>query len=454
MKLINWPFCLILIFTSLFFCSCNGGGAGNAPPVSDAGEDRVVTLNISSVILDGSDSNDAEGEELVYEWSLVSKPSLSSASLANQLSANPTLKFDVEGLYSISLTVSDGRNDSVADLVDVTVVAGVKNIILLIGDGMGFEQVKAAGLYAGGKAGTMVFEKFPFLGSASNLNASGGVVDSASAATSMATGIKVDNGVISVAIPGDGSSLQTILERFKELGGSTGLVTTSIISDATPAAFAAHEPSRSNHTEIISDFLIGTHPEVLMGGAPSIDPLTAETAGYTVVQNSSSLALLDKESGVELWGQFGETSLPYEFDGLGVFPHLSESAAAALAVLDNDPDGFFLMVEGGRIDHAGHINDIQRNVFETIEFANSVQVAKDWAAGRVDTLIIVTADHETGGLEVVANNGAGQFPGVNWTTTNHTAQRIPVYAWGVNAHFLEGEIDNTEIYNFMKGAVQ
>jgi hypothetical protein len=124
--------------------------------------------------------------------------------------------------------------------------------------------------------------------------------------------------------------------------------------------------------------------------------------------------------------------------------------ATALNILDNDPDGFFLMVEGGRIDDACHSNDLTRTIPEVNEFADAVQAAIDWAAGRNDTLIIVAADHETGGLTVTANNGAGALPGVTWDGTGHTATNVPVYAWGVNADLIDGVMDNTNMVDVVK----
>jgi hypothetical protein len=156
---------------------------------------------------------------------------------------------------------------------------------------------------------------------------------------------------------------------------------------------------------------------------------------------------LDTENITFVSGQFGNTHLPYEYDGLGSLPHLSEMTSKALEILDNDPDGFFLMVEGGRIDHAGHANDIVRNVFETVEFSNAVEKAIDWAQKRADTLILVTADHETGGLAVLQNNGQGNFPDISWSTTEHTEQNVPVYAWGENAELVNGVWDNTDLFN-------
>jgi alkaline phosphatase len=121
-------------------------------------------------------------------------------------------------------------------------------------------------------------------------------------------------------------------------------------------------------------------------------------------------------------------------------------AAKALDILDNDADGLFLMVEGGRIDHAGHSNDLVRNIYETIEFAYAAEVVLDWALDNPDTLIIVTADHETGGLSVLANNGQGNLPTVSWSTTSHTDENVPIYAWGVNSDLVSGIMDNTDIF--------
>jgi len=186
------------------------------------------------------------------------------------------------------------------------------------------------------------------------------------------------------------------------------------------------------------------------------------------VTDRASMQALDTETVTMVSGQFGSTHLPYEWDystgtdtGYDTLPHLSEMTASALAILDNDSDGFFLMVEGGRIDHAGHApNNIERNVYETVEFSNAVQVAIDWGQGRSDTLIIVTADHETGGLTVLQNNGQGNFPSVDWGSTGHTAANVPVYAWGVNAGLVSGVMDNTDLFGvattayYVKGYVR
>lgn len=445
-------FASLIILLPLVACGGGGGSDGNPniAPIADAGADIIVTLEGAPIPLDGSASTDPDGDQIEYEWQLITTPTGSSAFLQDSGSATPSIvALDLEGRYVVSLVVDDGLSTSTVDTMTITVVSHVQNIILMIGDGMGFEQVRAAGYYQNGAEGLLSFEHFPFQGHVTTLNAGGGVTDSAAAATAMATGVKVDNGVISQQIPGDHSELETVLEIATRRAASTALVTTTTISHATPAAFASHEPIRNNFEEIIADYLNASQPSILFGGAQFIDPTTAEAAGYTVVEDYDGLSSLNTDSESMVWGQFGETQMPYEWDGVGNLPHLSDSVLAALDILDNDPEGFFMLVEGGRIDHAGHANDIQRNIFETVGLANAVQVVFDWVAGRTDTLVIVTADHETGGLEVLANNGQGVFPDVSWATTEHTAQIVPVYAWGVNAYLLNGVIDNTDIHTVM-----
>ena len=336
-----------------------------------------------------------------------------------------------------------------------TAQAEPKHVIFLIGDGMGFEQVKAAGMYANGQAGTLSFELFPYNGQLTTYAADAAVPDSAAAGTAMATGVKVNYGVISMAYPGDGSELETLLEYYKARGKSTGLVTTSRWFDATPAAFGAHESSRYNYEGIANDYWHQTRPNVVLGGYYNEGVAAASaSAGYTVVTDRAAMQALDTETESMVFGQFGNDNLPYEYDGLGSLPHLSEMTTTALSILDNEPNGFFLMVEGGRIDHACHSNDIQRAVPETVEFDNTVQGAIDWAAGRTDTLILVCADHETGGLTVLANNGAGVLPTVTWGTGTHTGANVPVYAWRVNAEMISGVMDNTGMFGVVTGRLQ
>ena len=224
-----------------------------------------------------------------------------------------------------------------ASLAALLICAGAvqakpKNVIFFIGDGMGPEQVEAAAIYAFGAPGTLSFESLPYQGELTTYSANSSITDSAAAGTALATGIKVNNGVISMAYPGDGSELETLLEYYKSLGKSTGLVSTSYLTDATPAAFGAHEPTRSNTSQIAVDYLNQTEPNVLFGGGGSgMTPAAAQAAGYTVVTDRAGMLALDTEAVTKLSGQFGSGQMRYEYDGLESQPHLSEMTATAFS---------------------------------------------------------------------------------------------------------------------------
>lgn len=325
----------------------------------------------------------------------------------------------------------------------------IRNVIVCIGDGMGPGQVAAARCF---KGANLSFENFPFAAtSVSTLNAYGQVTDSAAAATAIATGHKVSNGTVSLAVPGSGGELQTVLEYFQQIGKRTGLVTTSYLTDATPACFAAHETSRYNSGGIASDYLHQTRPDVLLGGgATGLDRSVVEAAGYAVVSNAASLAELDVESSQPVCGLFGAGYLPYEYDGMGDLPRLCEMTSKALSLLSAGTNGFFLVVEGGLIDIACHGHDLEHCVYETLAFDATVEGVVSWAAGRDDTLVLVTADHETGGLIVMHDNGPRQLPDVVWSSGGHTGAPVSLYAWGVNADRAARVADNTQIAGVAK----
>jgi len=321
------------------------------------------------------------------------------------------------------------------------------NVILFIGDGMGLEQIKAGRYFAGTN---LIFETWTNRAEVKTYSANSLVTDSAAAGTAMATGHKANNGVISVALPGDASPYETVLEYAKRKSKRTGLVTTSYMTDATPAAFAAHENSRSMTSSIAADYLSQTRPNVLMGGGGSgLSDATAHAAGYTVVTSRLQMLALNTATQTMVSGQFGSGSMPYEYDGLGPLPHLSEMTTTALDLLARATNGFFLMAEGGLIDHACHETNIARCVREVVEFDNAVRLAVDWVSNRTDTLIIVTADHETGGLVVTNDAGPGVEPEVRWSTTGHTGTNVGLFAIGPGAGMVTGVMDNTDIYRII-----
>lgn len=283
-----------------------------------------------------------------------------------------------------------------------------KNVILLIGDGMGYAHVTAARLAQGKK---LHMDQIKTTGTMTTASANSIVTDSAAAGTAMATGFKTNNGMISVTP--DGKSLKTILEAAREKAKATGLVSTTRITHATPAVFAAHVPDRDDETTI-ADQMLKADVDVLLGGGKSYfvpesaggkrkdnRDLTAEakTRGYTVVSTKDELAAVN---GGKVLGLFNKSHLNYEVDrDLTKEPSLAEMTTKAISLLDKNK-GFFLMVEGGRIDHAAHANDPAGVYGDTLAFDTAVNVALDYAEKNKDTMVIVTADHETGGLIIGA----------------------------------------------------
>ena len=328
------------------------------------------------------------------------------------------------------------------------------------------------------------------------------VTDSAPASSAMATGEKTNNGVISqnsAAIQGkrDGENLTTILEMAEESGLSTGLITTTRITHATPAAFYAHVDNRDNESEI-ADQLLASGVEVILGGGlqyftgeNDTDPLgnygkrgderdllnEFESQGYALVYNGSSFQKVDSNTTDRLLGLFDSSHMQYDLERLSGEerdPSLAEMTSKAISILSRNPKGFFLMVEGGRIDHAGHERNISKNVADTLAFDEAVKVATDFASLNNETLVIVTADHECGGLVLQPENldvyEAGginplfasgttktQGPRYDFITemeeATHTAVDVPIMASGPGAEKVsKGVIDNTRIFEIMKEA--
>ncbi len=347
-------------------------------------------------------------------------------------------------------------------------------IILFIGDGMGEAQRTAARWASVGQNGLLAMDQLPFGGQAGTRSAGGEITDSAAAATALATGNKTDNGKIGI-LP-DGTVVKTILELAQERGMAVGLVTNVQLADATPAAFAAHVAHRSQMTEIARQML--THGiDVLLGGGEDEFLPTYETgcypepgerddghnliaeaiaAGYTYICDAVALTTLDTDRTTHLLGLFSDETMPRP-----TTPSLAEMTRVALDILSQDPDGFFLMVEGGQIDRACHGNDAAYAITDTLELDQAVAAAQAFAALYPDTLLIVTADHETGGMSVHldSNNapnqdGPFQMPDgtpfyVRWTTTGHTAVDVPVTAQGPWAEELTGRYENTHLFVIM-----
>jgi alkaline phosphatase len=303
-----------------------------------------------------------------------------------------------------------------------------KNIILMIGDGMGPAHIHITWLYATRQLGKgfMMTEVMDEGRTAYMVNdtADSTVTESAAAATQMATGVKVL--AKSIGIGPDGKILKTILEMAKEKGKATGLVTTSRITDATPAAFVAHVEHRSDEMKI-ADQMVKSDVNIFFGGGKDffISELEkgkrkdgrnllneAKQNGFMVVETVEEM---EKAQGEKILGLFNRGYMNFEIDRRGsTEPSLAEMTAKALGVLSKKEQGFFLMVEGGRIDHAAHYYDIGSVIYDTLAFDEAVKVAYDFQKANPDTLLIITADHETGGLVVLPYSlTSKEYEGIN-----------------------------------------
>jgi len=311
-----------------------------------------------------------------------------------------------------------------SNIVKQTPTTPFDNIILMIGDGMSWGQINATKKWLGTPA-TLTMEELTYLGDIETSSLNSPVTDSSAAATALATGNRTDNGMVGMLPNGD--LLLTILEVAERLGKATGLVTTSPITHGTPAAFSAHVPDRDNQYEIAQQQLVQGIEVLLGGGMRYYSSLleTAESLGYQIVQNRTAMNVGVNED--YLLGLFANEQMSYEYDrNTLIEPHISEMTNIALQILDRDTDGFFLMVEGALIDYASHSMNINRTIGETIAFDEAIRVVFEYAQQTARTLLVVTGDHETGGLWVNMSAPTLEY---HFSTTIHTATPVPVFVY-------------------------
>jgi len=332
-----------------------------------------------------------------------------------------------------------------------------KNIILLIGDGMGMGQI-SAGTYANNNKSNL--EKFPVVGIHKPHASNTLITDSAAGATAFACGEKTYNGAIGV--DRDSMPLKTILEEAEEKGYKTGLVATSTIVHATPASFIAHNKSRRNYEEIAEDFL-KTDIDFFAGGGKKffdrrekddrdlISELVAK--GYTVEN------YLKEPSEVKMLMETAEKFAYFTADGdpLSVYQgrdYLESLSLSGINFLNQKAqgDGFFMMIESSQIDWGGHANNSDWIIEEFKEFDTVIGKTLDWAEADGETLVIVTADHETGGYTVQIGSEMDSLI-TTFTSLKHTGDFIPVFAAGPGSEHFAGFYENYEIYHKMKKAL-
>ncbi len=355
----------------------------------------------------------------------------------------------------------------------------VHGIILFIGDGLGESHRLAAQWLAQGANTPLLMDSLPVRGYASTAAADREITDSGAGATALASGVQTRYAAVGVDV--DNVPVETILEQAQALGWSVGLVTDVRLADATPGAFAAHVPDRVMISEIARQMMT-KEIDVLLGGGeenfarageatctgqPGLrgDTSLIENAlrvGYTHICTPAQLAALDLAATDKLLGLFAPGDLPTE----GA-PSLAELTAAAIAILSRNPNGFFLMVEGGQIDTFAHANDSLGTVQATLALNAAVAQAQVYALGAPNTLIIVAADHETGGLQLnldgnqtgLHQEGPFTMPDgvpfyMDWQTASHTATPVLVTSGGPYSEWLAGLYPLTHIYDVMRAAMR
>ncbi len=319
-----------------------------------------------------------------------------------------------------------------------------KNIILLIGDGMGLSQVSSAIYYK--KDGKPNFDRFHTIGLSKTSSGSDLVTDSAAGATVFSAGVKTYNGAIAVDM--DTIPVPTIVEQLSKRGFSTGIVATSSIQHATPAAFYAHVKQRRMYEEI-TEFIPNSGVDIFIGGGLKYfndrkdkrDLLVQmRSAGYSVITDKLPSKI---KKGKELI-VLAENGMPKMSEGRGDF--LPDATKLALEKLSKNEEGFFLMVEGSQIDWGGHDNDADYLIEELLDFDKTIGVALDFAKENGETLVIVTADHETGGFTLATDDGDYNKIKPIFSTKGHSGTMVPVFAEGPGASLFGGIYESNEIY--------
>lgn len=320
----------------------------------------------------------------------------------------------------------------------------IKNIIFMIGDGMGLEQVGAAWVANRQK---LFLDGAPVVGIARTYSANRLITDSAAAGTALACGKKINNDVI--GIDPAGIPLKSSIALAKESGMATGIIVTKSIADATPAAFYAHQKNRTMSEEIIAelveseiDFIAGGGAKYFSKRADKRDIFGEFAAKHYFIARTMENLETNVPAGTQFLGIFAEKHCESAEKRGDFLPRISKFA---LERLSKNPRGFFLMIEGSKIDTEGHAVNLDGVVAETLDFDRALGEVLRFAKRNPGTLVVVTADHATGGLTIIDGSLAtGQVKG-NFSTNCHNGITVPVYAFGTGATRFGGIYENTEI---------
>ena len=321
--------------------------------------------------------------------------------------------------------------------------AKAMNVIYMIGDGMALPQVYAAMLASGEE---MTFSQFPFIGVVDTHSASNDITDSAAGGTALASDHKTNNAML--GMNPDSIPVKTVLEVLAEQGKETGIVVTCYVTHATPAAFYAKVPHRKQYEDIAVQMAENPYLNLIIGGGmkhfnqrkDSLDLIARmeNELGWKVYDTLDNIDVDCKKYAV----MADDNHMPHAADRGDFLPR---AVKTALKSLDDAENGFFLMVEGSQIDFACHGNDSTWMMDEMLDFDYAVKVALDYAKEKGNTLVVVTADHETGGLTLPDPQGHYTNVVFDYSTGSHTCLPVMVYAYGPGAEQFTGWMQNRDL---------
>lgn len=335
------------------------------------------------------------------------------------------------------------------EIASFNAAAKPKNVILIIGDGTGLNQITLSRIATGGADHRLAIDQMPFVGNSLTHSYNNIYTDSAASATSWAAGIKTKNKFLSITP--DGKAVPTIPEILSNKGYISGLVATSSITHATPAAFYAHIDSRYKEKEIASQ-LLESPIQLSFGGGLEFFDIAKVQESNLLITDMKELDGVDFLKAKKVLGLFDEDGIKRSSNK----PTQLQMTKAALEFLSlkassNSCNGFFLMSEGSQIDWASHDNDAATMVVEFKDFDQTIAMAIDFVTSNQETLLLVTADHETGGLQILSQKD--DMVKVQWGTGGHTSIPVGVYAYGPGAHAFTGLMDNTDIHHMILDAI-
>ena len=352
-----------------------------------------------------------------------------------------------------------------------------KNIILLIADGMSLSQITAYRMMKGSLNERISMDNFPYSGIVLTHSYNAAVTDSASSATAYSTGFKTNNGVL--GLDKDLNVLENLTETIDKFGFVSSLISTSEVTHATPAAFASHVDLRWK-TDIISSQMIDSKVATILGGGryffipeeeggkreDGINLLNEINQSHILLTQKNDLSNISGSLNKQVLGLFADEHLRDEDkkDNHKLEPSLAEmleySVSRSNLLIDQGCAGFFVMAEGSQVDWAGHSNDFDYLIREMEDFNEAVDLALEIAKERKDTLVVVTSDHEVGGLLIEPSNPIdNSLDEVKFSFNTavgggtHTGVPVPVYAYGPGSENFTGTLDNTDIYYAMLAAL-